>query len=177
MTQECPLRQGNLHRVGGGGGGGGGVGGTKGNPITPPRSRLIHEPQEGNPSPVGSNGNLCRRCSPVKAAPTHEALSFLAPLFPRHRGGGGGAVTHTDSGVQVSSARCEARQQRGGIPAPMTSGSNASNATLVIYSSLYDPPRGPPHHRALAFVSIQERQRRGKPHGRICHLLICTKLL
>lgn len=43
-----------------------------------PRSRLIHEPKEGNPSPVGSNRNLCTRHSPVKAAPTH--VGSLLPL-------------------------------------------------------------------------------------------------
>lgn len=82
MTWECPLCQGNLHSNSSLGEGaaerrGGGRGKQKGTRL-PPRSRLIHEPKEGNPSPVGSNRSLCARHSPVKAAPTHAGS--LLPL-------------------------------------------------------------------------------------------------
>lgn len=47
-------------------------------------------------------------------------------------------MTHTDSTVQVLSARCEIQHKRGGILVQMTAGSAVSNGTSVIYSSFYD---------------------------------------
>lgn len=184
MTRECPLCQGNLQLTGGGGQ-------TKGNPITP-RSRLIHEPQEGNPSPVGSNRKLFRKVQPSESC-THpckhppSSLS-LSPLFSRH-GDAPAPVTHTHSAVSVLSARCEIRHQRGGIGVQVTSGSAVSNGTWVIYSSFYDSPCdcAPSHRRgALLLPSFCPPKKQHHPclprmhratREYTCHFLLCTKLL